>query len=433
MGAGYVGLVLGAGLADFGLTVTCVDIDQEKIRMLEQGRIPIYEPGLDELVSHSAARGRLIFSAEMEKAVRESEVIFLAVGTNLGADGLADLSQIWAAADLIARCLDRNYKVVVTRSTVPVGTNAQLHQRLRERAADGASFDVVSNPEFLREGSAVEDFFHPKRVVIGSSSERATAVMKEIYRSLYLVETPFVFTTWECAEITKYAANAFLALKISFVNELANLCEAVGPCADVHTVVRALGLDPRIGSKFLHPGPGFGGYCFPKDPRALAQTARALGTGFETVEAAIAVNDRQYLRTVEKLRLALESLDGKVVALLGLSFKPNTDDVRESRAIKIAEALLKEGCGLRVFDPVAMPTARRVLTDARVTFCSDGYEAARSSQALVVATEWNEFRNLDLKALKQQMLGDVLIDTRNVFDVARAKERGFRYYGTGRC
>jgi UDPglucose 6-dehydrogenase len=293
-------------------------------------------------------------------------------------------------------------------------------------------FDVVSNPEFLREGSAVEDFFHPNRIVIGSSSDRAAALMKDLYRSLYLIETPFVFTTWESAELIKYAANAFLALKISFVNELANLCDAVGPSADIHVIANALGLDRRIGPKFLHPGVGFGGSCLPKDTLALTRFAKRLGNEFRTVEAAIEVNSRQYLRVVEKLKRGLGSLQGKVVAVLGLAFKPNTDDIRESRALKICEALLAEECEVRIFDPVAMDHARRSLNHHQATYCSDSYEAVTGCDAVVIATEWNELRNMDLDRVKQSMRGNLLVDAKNLFDIAKAKSIGFHYYGMGR-
>lgn len=431
MGTGYVGLVTGAGLADLGLTVNCVDIDKDKIRLLEEGKVPIFEPGLEELVRRNVQCGRLRFSVDLIQAVKNSLAIFIAVGTDAGANGVPDLTQVWSAADLIAEAMD-NYKVLVIKSTVPVGTAAGLRERITQHLQRSVEFDVVSNPEFLREGSALEDFFHPNRIVIGSSSERAVAIMKDIYRPLYLIETPFVFTTSETAELIKYAANAFLALKVSFVNELANLCDAIGPRADVHVVAHALGLDRRIGPKFLHPGPGFGGYCFPKDTRALTQIARRFGEEFKTVEAAIAVNDRQFLRVIEKLKSGLGSLAHREIAVLGLSFKPNTDNVRESRALKICEALLAEKCVLRLFDPVAAGQARRLLKDDGVTFCSDAYEAAEGCDAVLVATEWNEFRNLDLGKVRKAMRGNVLVDPRNIFDVTKARSMGFQYFGMGR-
>ncbi|MGD0694065.1 MAG: UDP-glucose/GDP-mannose dehydrogenase family protein [Terriglobia bacterium] len=431
VGTGYVGLVAGAGFADLGLNVTCVDIDEEKIGLLRAGQVPIFEPGLEEIIRRNVERGRLDFSSDVAAAVKNSEAIFVAVGTSAGPDGMPDLSQVWSAADLIAESMD-SYRVVAIKSTVPVGTAAGLKRRIAERLTRPVEFDVVSNPEFLREGSALEDFFHPNRVVIGSASDRAAAVMKEIYRPLYLIETPFVFTTWEAAELIKYAANAFLALKVSFVNELANLCDAIGPSADVHVVAHALGLDRRIGPKFLHPGPGFGGYCLPKDTRALVQIARSLGLEYRTVEAAIEINDRQFLRVIEKLRKACGRLEGKVIAVLGLSFKPNTDDIRDSRALKICQALLAEKSVLRVFDPAAMELARRTLGERDVTFGADAYEAARDADALVISTEWNEFRNLDLDRIRSSMRGDVLVDARNILDPAKAQTAGFRYDAMGR-
>lgn len=431
VGTGYVGLVAGAGLADLGQTVTCVDIDGEKIRLLGEGTIPIFEPGLEELVRRNLQQGRLRFSADIPGVVRSSLVVFLAVGTDPTAGGLPDLTQIWSAADAVADNLD-DYKVIVIKSTVPVGTAAKLQQRIAERVGRSQAFDVVSNPEFLREGAAVTDFFHPNRIVVGTTSERATAIIKEIYRPLYLVQTPFLFTTWEAAELIKYAANSFLALKVSFVNELANLCDAVGPAIDVHVVVNALGMDPRIGSKFLHPGPGFGGYCLPKDARALVEIAKDHGEDFKTVEAAIAVNQEQYRRLLRKLEKGLGTLAGKTIAVLGLSFKPNTDDIRESRALLFCKTLLSEGSSLRVFDPAAMEPARRSLGDRGVTYCSHAYEAVAGADAAVICTEWNEFRNLDLSRVKQAMQGNVLVDAKNILDLEKAKAVGFRYFGMGR-
>lgn len=431
IGSGYVGLVSGAGLADLGLTVTCVDKDQEKIRLLQKGSVPIYEPRLDDLVRRNQATGRLRFSGDLGAAVRSSLVNFIAVGTDAGKDGIPDLSQVWSVADAIADCMDE-YKVIVLKSTVPVGTSAQVDQRIRARLGRRLEFDVAANPEFLREGAAVEDFFHPNRIVIGTRSDRAAAIMKDVYRPLYLIETPFVMTSWECAELIKYAANSFLALKISFINEIANLCDAIGGEADVHTIAHALGLDKRIGSKFLHPGPGFGGYCLPKDSRALIHVAKSLGEQVRTVEAAVAVNDEQYLRVVHKLRKELDPLKGKTIAVLGLSFKPQTDDVRESRSLFICRALLREGCTLRVFDPAAMERAGHALSSASVTYCTDAYHAAEAADGLIVCTEWNEFRNLDLARVKELMRGDTLVDAKNILDPHRATRTGFRYHGIGR-
>ncbi len=431
IGSGYVGLVTGAGLADLGLTVTCVDKDPEKIGMLQQGSVPIYEPGLEDLVRRNQVSGRLKFSTDLTAAVQSSLVNFIAVGTDAGEDGLPDLSQVLSVADAIADGMDE-YKIIVVKSTVPVGTSAQVHQRIRARLKRPREFEVAANPEFLREGAAVEDFFHPNRIVIGTRSDRAAAIMKDLYRPLYLIQTPFVMTTWECAELIKYAANSYLAVKISFINEIANLCDSIGEGADVHAVAHALGLDPRVGSKFLHPGPGFGGYCLPKDTRAFVHIAKKLGEEVKIVEAAVAVNDRQYLRVVQKLRRDLDPLQGKTVAVLGLSFKPKTDDIRESRPIAICQALLQERCALRVFDPAAMERARQVLGSKAVTYCTDAYQAAEAADALIVCTEWNEFRNLDLGRIKESMRGQTLVDAKNILDPRQVAGLGFRYHGIGR-
>jgi UDPglucose 6-dehydrogenase len=431
MGAGYVGLVSGAGLADFGLSVCCVDVNSEKIRMLNEGRLPIYEPGLHEVIRRNLANGRLMFSENITKAIQNSLVVFVAVGTDSRTDGRVDLSQVWAAVDMVGESA-AEYKVLVIKSTVPVGTAASVQERLRHVVKPPVEIDVVSNPEFLREGSGVEDFFHPNRIVIGSSSGRAAAIVKDIYRPLYLIETPIISTSWQSAELIKYASNSFLALKVSFVNELANLCEAIGPSADVHVVCRALGLDKRIGSKFLHPGAGFGGYCFPKDTRGLLQIAKRYGEGFKTIQAAVDVNDHQYTYSVNKIKKGLGDLRGKIVAVLGLAFKPQTDDVRESRSLKICEALLAEGCVLRVFDPAAMENGARLLPKEGVVLCQDAYDAVRGCDGIIVVTEWNEFRNMDLVKVKQSMRGNVLVDVRNIYNSAQAEELRFRYFGTGR-
>jgi len=408
-----------------------VDINEGKVRQLTEGKLPIFEPGLEELVRRNTQAGRLRFSADIPAAIKNSLVIFIAVGTNAGPDGAADLSQVWSAADSIADHMDDD-KIVVIRSTVPVGTAAQMRERINSRLKRPVEFDVASNPEFLREGSAVEDFFHPDRIVIGSSSRWAVGVIRDIYRHLYLIETPFVITTPETAELIKYAANSFLALKISFANELANLCDAMGPSTDVHVVIGALGLDRRIGPKFLHPGPGFGGSCLPKDARAFCSMARKFGMNLRTIEAAVAVNDEQLLVFIAKLREGLGSLADKTVAVLGLAFKPNTNDIRESRAVKICEALLAEDCNLQVFDPVAAAPGSLALDGERFKQCANPYDAVGGADALVVATEWNEFRVLDLAKLKEHMRGDLLVDARNTFDLAKALEAGFRYYGIGR-
>jgi UDPglucose 6-dehydrogenase len=432
IGTGYVGLVSGAGLADLGHNVVCIDMDAEKIAALQGGRIPIFEPGLEELVQRNMKAGRLRFSNELAEAVAQSLVVFLAVGTHAKADGTPDLSQVWAAVDAVAGAVE-GWKAIVIKSTVPVGTAAQLRRRISSSASKTCELSVVSNPEFLREGAAVEDFFHPNRIVIGADSDHAIAVLTEVYRPLYLIRTPFIITTSENAELIKYAANSFLAMKVSFVNELANLCDAVGREADIHIVAHALGLDPRIGGKFLHPSPGYGGYCFPKDTRALSHTARQFGMKFRTVDATIEVNEEQYLRIIAKVEKALHSVQDKTLAVLGLAFKPNTDDVRESRAIKICEHLLNSGAHLRVFDPAAMEQAQRVLNSGQIVFCGSSLEAAQGADGLIIATEWNEFRNLDLAQLKAAMRGDAIIDARNVIEGSQAREFGLRYWGIGRC
>ena len=429
IGTGYVGLVTGACLADFGHSVVCVDSAAPRVETLRAGKIPFYEPGLLEIVARNTNSGRLTFSTDVATAVRSAAVIFIAVGTPETPDGDADMSQIAAVATQIAPYLDE-YRVIVTKSTVPVGTGAWLRTRLQ--GAGATAFDVVSNPEFLREGSAVNDFMRPDRVVIGSASARATAIMREIYRPLYLIETPIVVTDVESAETIKYASNAFLAVKIGFINEIANLCEQTG--ADVHVVAKAMGLDKRIGPKFLHPGPGYGGSCFPKDTRALV----ALGTRHDAaqriVQAAIEVNGRQRQLLVEKIVQTLGSPAGRRVAVLGLAFKPNTDDVRESPALFVCQQLAARGAAVSVFDPVAMESATRALgEDARtLRFAADAYDAARGAHAVVIMTEWNEFRGLDLERLRGLMAQPVIVDARNVLDPVQTQALGFVYVGTGR-
>jgi UDPglucose 6-dehydrogenase len=400
IGSGYVGLVTGACLADFGHTVVCVDSARTRVETLRSGAIPFYEPGLAEMVARNRDAGRLRFSPDLGEAVRASTVIFVAVGTPEGSNGEADVTQVGAVAEELARHLD-GYRVIATKSTVPVGTGAWLRDYFTRALGPSADFDVVSNPEFLREGSAVGDFLRPDRVVIGSTSERATAVMRELYRPLYLIETPIVVTGMESAEMIKYASNAFLAVKIGFINEIANLCERVG--ADVHVVAKAMGLDRRIGPKFLHPGPGYGGSCFPKDTRALAALGANHGAPQRIVEAAIETNLRQPRVLLEKIETALGGVAGREVAVLGLSFKPNTDDVRESPALFVCRELAGAAARVRAFDPVAGRAAARVLDEvgAAVTFSADAYDAARGADALVIMTEWNEFRGLDLERLKE--------------------------------
>ncbi len=429
LGTGYVGLVSGVGMADFGLKVVGADIDDGRIEQLRSGTAPFFEPGLDELLKRHTASGHLSFTTDIESAVRSAEVTFITVGTASQKDGSADISQVMEAGRVVARNLD-GFKLVVVKSTVPVGTTRSLAQLIRKQAGAKADFEVASNPEFLREGSAVQDFLHPDRVIIGTESERGAAILRQIYRPLYLIETPFVFTSIETSELIKYASNSFLAVKVSFINEVANLCDRLG--ADVHVVARAMGLDKRIGPKFLHPGPGFGGSCFPKDCRALAHLSRERQMEFALVDAAIRVNDQQYERVVEKLRRALGDLKGKTVAVWGLSFKPNTNDIRESRSLLICQALHKAGCRLRLCDPVAVEDARLALSGSNVEYCSSAIEAAKGADAVILATEWNEFRNLDMKAAKEIMAGNTFVDAKNVYDPNEMRRIGFRYFAIGR-
>jgi len=430
VGTGYVGLVTGACLADFGMNVTCVDKDTTKIDMLLNGEMPIYEPGLDALVEKNARAGRLHFTTELPSAIANALVIFIAVGTPPKEDGSADLSYVIQVAEAIADNLN-GYKVVVTKSTVPIGTGQLIQRTISERSNGSHPFSVVSNPEFLREGSAIGDFMRPDRVVIGAQDEQAIAIMKDIYSPLYLIETPFVITNVESSELIKYASNAFLATKITFVNEVAELCERLG--ADVHHVAKGMGLDKRIGPKFLHPGPGYGGSCFPKDTQALADIARHAGRPFDIVERVIEVNQRMKERAVEKVMAALDDdAAGKTVALLGLSFKPETDDMRESASIPVVTSLLEAGAAVRAFDPVAMDTAGQVLPDG-VTYCEDAYDAATGADVLVLLTEWNQFRSLDLKRIHDALRRPVLVDLRNVYQPQRMRDAGFEYTSVGRA
>ncbi len=431
IGTGYVGLVSGACFADFGHSVVCVDSDGERVEQLRTGAIPFYEPGLAEMVARNVTAGRLRFTTSVAEAVEASLVVFLAVGTPDGQAGGADLSQVETAAREIAEHLD-GYRVIVTKSTVPVGTGAHLRQLISARLRQPFAFDIVSNPEFLREGSAINDFMRPDRVVIGTASEPAAAIMREIYRPLYLIETPVLLTDIETAELIKYASNAFLAVKIGFINEVANLCDLVG--ADVHVVAKGMGLDKRIGPKFLHPGPGYGGSCFPKDTRALAAIGVARGARQQIVETAIAVNERQREVVFEKLQEALGGIAGRRVAVLGLAFKPNTSDVRESPGVDMCRRIAAAGGSVRAFDPVANDEAFRALSSVgdAIVFSRDAYDAASGSDALVVMTEWNEFRNLDLARLSGLMQTPVIVDARNVLEPARALAAGFIYRSIGR-
>lgn len=433
IGTGYVGLVTGACLSDFGLNVLCMDNNVEKIKKLEQGIIPIYEPGLDVIVERNVANHRLAFTTDMKKAVEESDVIFIAVGTPPAEDGSADLKYVEAVARDIGRYMN-GYKVVVDKSTVPVGTGQLVKLWVREELAKrGASydFDVVSNPEFLREGSAVYDFTHPDRVVIGAESQRALERMKQVYRVLYLNETPFIETNIETAEMIKYASNAFLAMKITFINEIANLCEKVG--ADVQDVAKGMGRDGRIGPKFLHPGPGYGGSCFPKDTLALAKIGREYGAPITLIEQTVKANEAQKRLMVAKIMEGLGSLVGKQLAVLGLAFKPNTDDMREAPALVILNELAKQGARFKVYDPKAMDEAKWRLANLkdRITYCQNEYEAIEGCDALVILTEWNQFRSLDLARVKALLKEPYFFDLRNIYKRQQMENAGFFYFGVG--
>jgi len=430
VGTGYVGLVTGACLADFGINVTCVDKDEKKIAKLLDGEIPIYEPGLDSLVEKNAKSGRLHFSTDLAPAIQQALAIFIAVGTPPKEDGSADLSYVVQVAEAIADNLN-GYKVVVTKSTVPIGTGQLIEKIITERESEAHPFSVVSNPEFLREGSAIADFMRPDRVVIGARDAQAVAIMKDIYSPLYLIETPFVITNVESSELIKYASNAFLATKITFINEVAELCDRLG--ADVHHVSRGMGLDKRIGPKFLHPGPGYGGSCFPKDTQAMSEIARKAGRPFEIVDTVIEVNNRIKERAVERVQEAIgEDINGKTVAVLGLSFKPETDDMRDSSSIPLVTALVEGGAKVKAFDPVAMDNARGMLPEA-VQYCEDSYDAAEGADAMIIVTEWNQFRSLDMERVRSSLKQPVVIDLRNLYDPKRMKDQGFRYSSVGRA
>jgi UDPglucose 6-dehydrogenase len=428
IGTGYVGLVSGACFSEFGIDVVCVDMDAEKIARLEDGVMPIYEPGLEAQVASNVSAGRLSFTTDLAAAVASSEAVFIAVGTpSRRGDGHADLSFVHGAAAQIAKALD-GYTVVVTKSTVPVGTGNDVERIIHETRPD-AKFDVVSNPEFLREGSAIEDFMRPDRVVIGTDSEEAQALMRALYRPLSLIETPILFTNRETAELIKYATNAFLATKISFINELADLCEVVG--ADVRDVSRGMGLDGRIGRKFLHPGPGYGGSCFPKDTLALVRTAQEAGTPVRIVEAVIDINFERKKAMAKRVMTACGgSVEGKLIAVLGLTFKPNTDDMRESPSLDIIPALQVAGAEVRAFDPAGMEEAKTLLDD--VTWCTDAYDALNGTDAVVIVTEWNEFRSLDFARMKETMKSPILVDLRNIYDAEDVVSSGIAYSCVGR-
>jgi UDPglucose 6-dehydrogenase len=442
IGSGYVGLVTGTCLADFGLSVTCVDQDETKISLLNSGGVPIYEPNLEALIQKNVSAGRLTFTNDLKNAVKQSKVIFIAVGTPSNDDGSANLKQIEKVAQQIAHHLNE-YKVIVNKSTVPIGTAAKIKEIISENqnviarseatkqsqpTSKPFEFDIVSNPEFLREGSAVYDFTHPDKIVIGTTNNKALKIMQEIYRPLYLIDIPFVITNPETAELIKYACNTFLATKITFINEIANLCDKVG--ADVHQIAKAMGLDGRISPKFLHPGPGYGGSCFPKDTEALYHFATTCGYDFKLLKGVISANKRQRELMVEKIKHHIGDLKGKTIGVLGLAFKQNTDDIRKSPAIDIIHLLLKEGAHIRCFDPLAMENTRKILPD--LTYCQDEYGTSQGSDALVITTEWNQFRNIDLSKIKKLLKLPILLDLRNLYDPEKTKALGFTYEGVGR-
>jgi UDPglucose 6-dehydrogenase len=427
IGTGYVGLVSGACFAEFGVDVTCVDVDDSKIDKLKNGIIPIYEPGLDTIVEKNVKANRLHFTTDITSAVEGAQVVFLAVGTPPKDDGSPDMSYYQQAAKDIAAAMN-GYKVLVTKSTVPIGTGKWLREFVTKNLKVQTDFGVASNPEFLREGAAIDDFMRPDRVVIGSNEPEAIEVMKELYRPLYLIETPIVITSLEAAELIKYAANAFLATKITFINEVANLCDAIG--CDVHDVARGMGMDNRIGRKFLHPGPGYGGSCFPKDTRALTTVADQFGVETRIVDAVIDANERQREAMIPKIEKLVGDLDGKRIGILGLSFKPETDDMRESPAIDIIKELLKRGAKIRAFDPVAMDEAKHCLPE--IEYATDEYDAIRDAEALVIVTEWNQFRALDMDKVKQLLKAPKVADLRNIYEPQDMRELGFEYIGVGR-
>lgn len=427
IGTGYVGLVTGACFAEFGVDVTCVDVDKVKIDKLHQGIIPIYEPGLDQIVEKNVKAGRLHFTTDIKSAVQQALVVFLAVGTPPQPDGTPDMSFYRQAAKDVAEAMN-GYKVLVTKSTVPVGTGKWLRQFVSENLTMDTKFGVASNPEFLREGAAIQDFMRPDRVVIGSNEPDAIDVMKDLYRPLYLIETPIVITSLEAAELIKYAANAFLATKITFINEIANLCDAIG--CDVHDVARGMGMDNRIGRKFLHPGPGYGGSCFPKDTRALTTVADQFGVETRIVDAVIEANERQRDAMIPKIEGLVGDIAGKRIGVLGLSFKPETDDMRESPAIDIIKSIIRLGGSVKAFDPVAMEEAKHYIDG--IEYATDEYDAIDGADALVIITEWNQFRALDMEKVKELLKSPKIADLRNIYEPADMRELGFEYVGVGR-
>jgi UDPglucose 6-dehydrogenase len=424
IGTGYVGLISAVGLADFGHDVVGVDIDQRVVEKLNSGNPHIFETGLRDYLQKNLKSGRLKFSTNMADAIKASEVVFISVGTPPKEDGGADLSQLMQVVEEMSQYISA-YTVVVIKSTVPVGTNRKIYAMFKTKGCD---VDVVSNPEFLREGKAIQDFFHPDRIIFGVESERAKSVMEDIYNSLYIIQTPFVWCNLETAELIKYSSNAFLASKITFINQMANLAEAVG--ADIHNIAKAMGMDGRISSKFLHPGPGFGGSCFPKDIRALVKIGEEHDVNMSLVREVMYANEAQKRLMIQKLKGMLGELKDKTVAVLGLAFKAETDDVRESPAITIVDGLIKHGCHIKAHDPIAAQNFSRLFPD--IEYCRDEYKALRKADALIICTEWNEYRNLDLNKVKQSMKGNIVLDTRNLLNREQVKQHGFIYQGMGR-
>ena len=427
IGTGYVGLVTGAGISEFGHDVTCVDIDKNKIQKLNLGEIPIYEPELETIIKNNKSKGKLNFSTDINKAIKNSQIIFIAVGTPMSKNGDSDLSAIEEVAKIIGANLN-SYKVICTKSTVPVGTGKKIEEIIKS-INKSIEFDYVSNPEFLREGAAVKDFLIPDRVVIGSSSQKAFEIMQDVYRPLYLNETPIVNTNVETAEMIKYASNAFLALKISYINEIANLCELVG--VDVHVVSKTMGQDGRISSKFLHPGPGFGGSCFPKDTMALANTGKKNKIKMNTVEAAIKTNNEQKLRMVDKLKSLLDNkIKDKTITVLGLAFKPKTDDIRDAASTIIIPKLINEGAIINTYDPVAMDNFKSL--KYKINYFDNWQDAVKGADALILLTEWNEFRGIDLLELKSLLKEPIVLDTKNILSIKKLNSIGFSYDNVGR-